>query len=243
MVGETNDGTLCANNDRPADKTTLDAAMAAACKDFSEGDVGAGKGTVCFGLKGGIGSASRLMEIGDRTFTLGVLVQTNFGCVEHLRLDGLPVGRAVVDLIREEAEAKAKEITGQDDIGSIMIIVGTDLPVSELQLTRILRRATVGLARTGSFVGHGSGDVVIGFTTANRRVENPPIRSVEIISDGKMETAFNAVAECVEEAIYNSMAAADTVTGFNGKDAVTVRALNEFLPEAITRARAVAGGR
>ena len=240
VVGETNDGTLCANNDRPADKTHLDAAVAAACKDFSEGDVGAGKGTVCFGLKGGIGSASRVMEAGDRTFTMGVLVQTNFGCVEHLRVDGLPVGRAVADMIREENEAK--EITGQDDIGSIMIIVGTDLPVSELQLGRILRRATVGLARAGSFVGHGSGDVVIGFTTANRRMEDPPIRTVEVISDGRMETAFNAVAECVEEAIYNSMISADTVTGFNGKDPVTVRALNEFLPEALNRARAMAGG-
>lgn len=243
VVGETNDGTLCANNDRPADKTHLDAAVASACADFAEGDVGAGKGTVCMGLKGGIGSASRVMEIGDRHFTLGVLVQTNFGCVEHLRLDGLPVGRAVVELIREEDVRRAQAITGQDDIGSIMIIVATDLPLSELQLGRILRRAAVGLSRVGSYVGHGSGDVVIGFTTANRRVEDAPIRTVEMISDSKIEIAFTAVAECVEEAICNSMIAADTVTGFNGKEAVTVRALNEFLPDALTRARAYAGGR
>lgn len=241
VVGETNDGILSANNDRPADKTHLDTAIAAACEDFSEGDVGAGKGTICFGLKGGIGSASRVMEIGDRTFTMGALVQTNFGCVENLRIDGLPVGRAVVDLIREEEEAKA--MTGQDDIGSIMIVVGTDLPVSELQLGRILRRATVGLSRTGSFVGHGSGDVVIGFTTANRREGNEDIRTVEMVSNGRLEIAFNAVAECVEEAIYNSMTAADTVTGFNGKDVVTLRALNEFLPDALARARALAGER
>jgi D-aminopeptidase len=183
------------------------------------------------------------MEIGDRTFTMGVLVQTNFGCVEKLRIDGLPAGQAVVDMLREEEEAKAKAMTGQDDIGSIMIIVGTDLPVSELQLGRILRRATVGLSRTGSFVGHGSGDVVIGFSTANRREGNEAIRTVEMVSNGRLETAFNAVAECVEEAIYNSMIAADTVTGFNGKDVVTLRALNEFLPEALDRARALAGGR
>ena len=242
VVGETNDGTLCCNHDRPADKTHLDAAVAAACRDFAEGDVGAGKGTVCFGLKGGIGSASRIMEIGERTFTLGVLVQTNFGCVENLRVDGLPVGRAVVECIREEAEAKAKAMTGQDDIGSIMMVVGTDLPVSELQLSRILRRATVGLSRTGSFVGHGSGDVVIGFTTANRRGGDEAIRTVEMVSNGRLETAFNAVAECVEEAIYNSMIAADTVTGFNGKDTVTVRALNEFLPGALSRAKTMAAG-
>lgn len=243
VVGETNDGTLSCNNDRPADKTHLDAAIASACKDFSEGDVGAGKGTICFGLKGGIGSASRVMEIGGRTFTMGALVQTNFGCVENLRIDGLPVGEAVVDMIREEEEARAKAMTGQDDIGSIMIIVGTDLPVSELQLTRILRRATVGLARTGSFIGHGSGDVVIGFSTANRREGSEDIRTVETVSNGRLEVAFTAVAECVEEAIYNSMIAADTVTGFNGRDTVTVRALNEFLPEALTRARAMAGGK
>ena len=241
VVGETNDGTLSCNNDRPADKTHLDAAIASACKDFSEGDVGAGKGTICFGLKGGIGSASRVMEIGGRTFTMGALVQTNFGCVENLRIDGLPVGEAVVDMIREEEEARAKAMTGQDDIGSIMIIVGTDLPVSELQLTRILRRATVGLARTGSYIGHGSGDVVIGFSTANRREGNEDIRTVETVSNGRLEVAFNAVAECVEEAIYNSMIAADTVTGYNGKDTVTVRALNEFLPEALHRARRAAG--
>ena len=257
VVGETNDGTLSCNHDRPAGKNHLDAAIAAACRDFAEGDVGAGKGTVCFGLKGGIGSASRVLEVGDRTCTLGVLVQTNFGCVENLRMDGLPVGRAVVSYLEQErataektagksaADGSAAEgtaITGQDDIGSIMIIVGTDLPVSELQLGRILRRATVGLARTGSFVGHGSGDVVIGFTTANRRGGEEAIRTVEVMSDGRLETAFTAVAECVEEAIYNSMIAADTVTGFNGKETVTVRALNEFIRGALPRARAMAAG-
>ena len=247
VVGETNDGTLSANHDRPAGKCHLDEAVAAAGRDFPEGDVGAGKGTVCMGLKGGIGSASRVMSLGERTCTLGVLVQTNFGCVEHLRLDGLPVGRAIVDMMEEEASAATAQaaagqaVTGQDDIGSVMIIVGTDLPVSELQLSRILRRAVVGLSRVGSYVGHGSGDVVIGFTTANRRGESGLTRTVEILNDGRLETAFRAVAECVEEAVYNSMIAADRVTGFNGHESVTVRALNEFLPEALNRARPMAG--
>ena len=240
------------------------AAIAAACRDFAEGDVGAGKGTVCFGLKGGIGSASRVLEVGDRTCTLGVLVQTNFGCVENLRMDGLPVGRAVVSYLEQErataekaagksaadesasdgSAAEGTAITGQDDIGSIMIIVGTDLPVSELQLGRIPRRATVGLARTGSHIGHGSGDVVIGFTTANRRGDDRggEIRRIEILNDGKLENAFRAVAECTEEAIYNSMVAADTVTGLNSREErKTVRALNEFWPEALRRAIADCG--
>ncbi len=241
IVGETNDGTLSAGMDRPAGKEQLDAAMAAASDDFAEGDVGAGKGTVCHGLKGGIGSASRVMSIGGETFTIGVLVQTNYGGIEDLRLDGLPVGRAVLDMIAEEqkaaAEKSADPVEGQDDIGSIMIIVGTDLPVSELQLGRILRRATVGLARMGSHIGHGSGDVVIGFTTANRRGEDGAIRSVRQLSDDCIEAPFRAAAECVEEAIANSIVAADRVTGFDGENAVTVRALSEFLPEAIERAR------
>lgn len=251
VVGETNDGTLSANNDRPAHKEHFDLALSCATKDFPEGDVGAGKGTVCFGLKGGIGSASRVLELEGRHFTMGALVQTNFGCLEQLRLLGLPLGRAVLEQLHEEKARQALEqaqahvptetggIEGQDDIGSIMIVVGTDLPVSELQLTRILRRATVGLARTGSFVGHGSGDVVIGFTVANRRGGDRVFRTVEQISDTQLETAFHAVAECVEEGIYNSLLAAHTVTGFNGREEVVARALGDFLPEALTRARAM----
>ena len=96
--------------------------------------------TICFGLKGGIGSASRVMEIGGRTFTMGALVQTNFGCVENLRIDGLPVGQAVVDMIREEAEAKAKAMTGQDDIGSIMIVVGVALETTQQIESQMMMR-------------------------------------------------------------------------------------------------------
>ncbi len=239
VVGETNDGTLSAGADRPAEAEHLQQAIDAASDDFSEGDVGAGKGTICHGLKGGIGSASRVMDIGEESYTLGVLVQTNYGGIEELRLDGLPVGRAVLDMIAaEHSAAEGDPVEGQDDIGSIMIVVGTDLPVSELQLGRILRRATVGLARMGSHIGHGSGDVVIGFTTANRREAQPaPVRTVRVLSDDRLEIAFRAVAECVEEAIADSIIAADRVVGFDGENTVTVRALSEFLPEAIHRAR------
>ncbi len=249
VVGETNDGTLSAGMDRPAGEAHLRAAIAEAERlyraddeTFAQGDVGAGKGTVCHGLKGGIGSASRQMDIGGHTYTLGVLVQTNYGCIEELRLDGLPVGRAVLDMIAEEQAAvetaAAAPVEGQDDIGSIMIIVATDLPLSELQLGRVLRRATVGLARMGSHIGHGSGDVVIGFTTARRRMEDDiPVCSVKVLRDDLIERPFRAVCECVEEAIANSLVAADRVTGFDGENHVTVRALSEFLPEAIDRAR------
>ena len=234
VVGETNDGTLSYGAVRPTDEAEVLEAIKNASDDFAEGDVGAGKGTVCFGLKGGIGSASRVIEIDDNKYTVGALVQTNFGCIEDLSIDGLKVGAEIVKMMEEE---KARAITGQDDIGSIMIVIGTDLPVSELQLKRILKRATVGLARTGSYIGHGSGDVVIGFSTANRRGGDENIRTLTAISDGQIDKAFRAVAESVEEAIYNSMVAADRVVGFNGKETVTVRALNEFLPEAIERAK------
>ncbi len=239
IVGETNDGTLSAGADRPAGEVHFRKALAAASEDFAEGDVGAGKGTICHGLKGGIGSASRRMDMGEETYTLGVLVQSNYGCVEELRLDGLPVGRAVLDMMAAESarDAAAHPSVGKDDIGSIMIIVGTDLPLSELQLGRVLRRTTVGLARMGSHIGHGSGDVVIGFTTANRHKDAGDTHTVTILNDGHIETAFRAVAECVEEAIANSLVAADRVVGFDGDKTVTVRALSEFLPEAIERAR------
>lgn len=251
VVGETNDSTLSDNSDRPLNEEHLRAAVAAANADFPEGDVGAGKGTVCMGLKGGIGSASRVLDPGgDRHYTLGVLVQSNFGCIEDLRIDGLPVGRAVIDMLTEETAAAPQTVTGQDDIGSIMIVVGTDLPLSELQLERVLRHAVVGLARTGSHIGHGSGDVVIGFTTANRHGGGGVFRPMQALHDDRLDIAFRAVAECVEEAIYNSLMAADRVTAeqalCNGGAApVTVRALGEFLPEALERARRMAstGGR
>ncbi len=249
VVGETNDGTLSVGADRPADETHLRAAIAEAERlwwaedeTFAQGDVGAGKGTVCHGLKGGIGSSSRVMELGGQTYTLGVLVQTNYGCIEELRLDGLPVGRAVLDIIEEEhTAAQGSPVEGQDDIGSIMIVVGTNLPLSELQLGRVLRRATVGLARMGSHIGHGSGDVVIGFTNRNRILTEGdiPVRNYKALRDDLMELPFRAVAECVEEAIANSLIAADRVVGFDGDHSVTVRALSEFLPEAIDRARAM----
>jgi len=184
----------------------------------AEGDVGAGKGTSCFGLKGGIGSASRMVSFDGRDYTVGVLVQSNFGRTADLRIAGQPVGKRIAAKIREEQ--------AQTDKGSIMIVLGTDIPLSELQLGRVLRRAAVGLARTGSVIGHGSGDVVIGFTTANRyRRDDGPFRTVQVLNERHMDAVFRAAAESVEEAVLNSMTAADRV----GER----RSLNEFLPECL----------
>lgn len=218
VVGETNDCGLNDISDRLLGEAEVYAAIRDACEDFDEGDVGAGRGTSCFGLKGGIGSSSRVLTLDGKMYTVGALVQSNFGRTADLMIGGRPVGERIAAKLREEQ--------AQTDKGSIMIVLGTDVPLSELQLGRILRRAAVGLARTGSFIGHGSGDVVIGFTTANRyRRDDGSFRTVQAVNDRHMDALFRAAAESVEEAVLNSMTAADRVGDR--------RSLNEFLPECL----------
>lgn len=218
VVGETNDSGLNDISDRPIGEAEVYAAIENACGDFDEGDVGAGRGTSCFGLKGGIGSSSRLLTLDGKTYTVGALVQSNFGRTADLMIGGRPVGERIAAKLREEQASIDK--------GSIMIVLGTDVPLSEMQLGRVLRRAAVGLARTGSFIGHGSGDVVIGFTTANRhRRDDGPFRTMQAVNDRHMDALFRAAAESVEEAVLNSMTAADRVGNR--------RSVNEFLPECL----------
>ncbi len=209
VVGECNDSVLNRIQDRPVGTEEVRRAVKAAEMDFKEGAVGAGCGTVCFGLKGGIGSASRMFEIGGETYTLGALVQSNFGSTEDLMINGKPVGKEIVSLTEPAVL----------DRGSIMVIVATDLPVSDRQLKRILKRAGAGLSRTGSFMGHGSGDIVIGFTTANRIPEKmeKELLTLRILKEEALETAFRAAAEATEEAVLNSLAMAETMTGYRGK--------------------------
>ena len=163
VVGECNDGRLSHIALRPVKQQHVLSAITSAGTGVEEGAVGAGAGTICFGLKGGIGTASRMFSIGDKTYTLGVLVQSNFGSTEDLTICGQPIGRQVLPLLEKKKYAPTKV-----DAGSIMMIVATDLPLSSRQLYRVIRRCGVGLARTGSYLGHGSGEVMIGFTTANR---------------------------------------------------------------------------
>ena len=171
--------------------------------------MGAGKGTICFGFKGGIGSASRQFEIDGKTYTLGVLVQSNFGKTSDLTVNGFPLG--------EKVDAEINPAT--EDKGSIMSIIATDLPVSSRQLHRILKRAGIGLGRTGSHVGHGSGDVMIGFSTAHKIPHDTEesFQEFSFINEGKLSNAFYAVIEAEEEAVLNSMIAADTVVGYTGE--------------------------
>lgn len=210
VVCECNDGYL--NDIRGMHVTEEDVryAIEHAAEDFEEGAVGAGTGMSCYGLKGGIGSASRIIDLSEKNYTVGALVLTNMGCLEDFRLDGKPLGR----LIREREE----ENTQERDRGSVIMILATDIPLTERQLKRIAKRAVVGLTRTGTSLGHGSGDIVIAFTTANKIThENAKgIYNVKMVHEELLDKVFQASAEAVEEAILNSMVAADTTIGRNG---------------------------
>lgn len=209
VVGEVNDFPLNDVEERCLGEKELREAIKNAKVDFEEGSVGAGKGTVCMGLKGGIGSSSRLTLIDGKFYTIGVLVQTNFGGVNDLIIDGKKIGEELKDKIEQIDASK----------GSIMIVVATDLPVTERQLKRILKRTEVGLVRTGSTIGNKSGDVVIGFTTANRinKLDNIHFRNYKAVSEDKLDYVFKMVAEATEEAILNSLSTAKTTSYKNGK--------------------------
>lgn len=232
VVGETNDSVLNRVEDRPLGEAHLQEALANAALDFDEGDVGAGKGTRCMSLKGGIGSASRTFSLDGQTYTVGALVQSNFGRLPDLRIDGYPAGQ-VIARMQEQASDRASGETR--DWGSCMIILGTDVPLSQAQLTRVLRRAEVGLVRVGSYIGHGSGDVVLGFTTANRIPHDAGVLIPQVILHNDcMDQVFRAAAESVEEALLNSLCTADSVDGYlNGETPIHVPSLAEYLPVCI----------
>jgi D-aminopeptidase len=212
VVGETNDGyVLNAIRSRPIAERDVRAALEGARSGpVAEGSVGAGTGTVAFGWKGGIGTSSRRVTIGDSTWTVGVLVQSNFG--GDLLVLGVPVGRALGrDGVHTAADSQGAK-------GSIMIVVATDAPLSDRNLRRLAARALVGLARTGSSMGNGSGDYVIAFSThpgVRRRFGAARLATTELGNDG-MTGLFQGAAEATEEAIYNSLFTATTVTAKGG---------------------------
>lgn len=207
VVGECNDGTLNDIRGLHVTEAHVREAIDACADTFAEGAVGAGTGMCCLGFKGGIGSASRVVSVGGDQYTVGALVLANFGGSGRLTVDGRHVGR---ELPGEVKEAKDK--------GSIIMIVATDAPLSERQLGRVARRAGVGLARTGSYMGNGSGDVAIAFTTANRvpHVSPVAVQTYATICDGFIDPIFDMTAEAVEEAIVSALWHADTTTGKGG---------------------------
>ena len=217
VVCECNDGSLNDIRHRAVGEKEVFAAIENADVSFTQGDVGAGKGMTCHDLKGGIGSASRIVEIGEERFTLGVLTLCNHGSLRDLTIGGDGIGERI----------ERQLMADTPDKGSCIMVLATDLPVTSRQLGRIIRRCAVGLARLGSYTGHGSGEVMVGFSTANRMPEvDCGMCRFRCIHEEQIDKAFRAAAEATEEAVLNAMINADTVTGYSGK---IRRSLKEFL--------------
>lgn len=217
VVCECNDSELSDIQKRAVNKAHLLSAISRAGADFAQGDVGAGKGTICCGVKGGIGSASRMVTLDGNPYHIGVLVQSNFGSTADLVFCGKHIGPALA--------ARMKEAAAPTDKGSIIIALATDIPLSHRQLGRVLRRCGLGLAHAGSFGGHGSGDIVVGFTTAGPAPTESQLVPTTILNENAIDPVFRAAAEATEEAILHSMLAAGPVTGYRGN---TVPALGQF---------------
>ena len=241
VVGETNDGGLNDIRNRPIDPEHVRAALnGASAGPVEEGAVGAGTGTSAFGWKGGIGTSSRVLPESLGGYTVGVLVQSNFGGI--LQIAGAPVGRelgrysfrAQVEGEGNEAgqgDDRSEERTGESQ-GSIMMVVATDAPLSERNLERLARRAMMGLSRTGSYASNGSGDYVISFSTApgTRRRPGDEVRTIEDLANDHVSALFQATVESTEEAIYNSMFRAETVSSrFGTREALPIDATLEVL--------------
>ncbi len=213
VVGETNDGYL--NDIRSMNispEEIIQTIQNAESGLVAEGNVGAGTGTVCFGWKGGIGTSSRKLPESLGGYTVGVLVQTNFG--GNLQIAGVPVGEKLGKYLFEDALEKSD--------GSCMIVVATDAPVLERNLERLAQRAMMGLAKTGGIASNGSGDYVIAFSTAEglRIPHNQSalaLQKAEFLQNGDMTSLFLAVIEATEEAIINSLFAAETMKGKDGR--------------------------
>ena len=187
IVCECNDSRINDIRQRPVGEKEVFAAIENASVVFEQGAVGAGRGTVCYGLKGGIGSSSRVFSLDGTAYTVGILVQSNYGAAR----DFVP-------------EALQNEV-GTSDQGSIILIVATDLPLSSRQLRRMIKRASVGMARLGSYIGHGSGEIVIGFTTSVPEESGDSFLCQKILKEELLDIPFRAVGECAEEAILQSM--------------------------------------
>lgn len=212
VVAETWDGYLNdINGFHVKDSDVFAAITSARSGPVPEGSVGGGTGMVCYGFKGGDGTASRVLSSNEGGYTVGVLVQCNCGRRPQLTIAGLPVGKAM------PLAARASRERPDEDVGSIIIVVATDAPLLPTQLKRLARRATMGLARTGSTSGNSSGDIFIAFSTANPGADKEPgPNTVQTVSNERISPLFQATVEATEEAIVNAMVAARTMTGIDG---------------------------
>jgi len=223
VVGETWDGTLNDVRGQHVKKEHVFAAIDAA-KDGGvvEGNVGGGTGMICYGFKGGIGTSSRRVPESAGSYTVGVLVQANFGRRPELTVAGVPVGREIADLTPEiNRDGGAAGDINVDHEGSVIVVVATDAPLSSRQLERLAARASLGLARTGSTSGNTSGDIFIAFSTGNTVPQSSDSRTLSATfvspeSTATLNPLFQAVVEATEESVLNALMKAETMTGING---------------------------
>jgi L-aminopeptidase/D-esterase-like protein len=220
VVAETYDGFL---NDiygfHVKEKHVLEAINNAKNGKVPEGNVGGGTGMMCLGFKGGIGTSSRVVTLKDSTYTLGVLVQSNFGGKNNLNIAGVHVGRELKDTLNYKFNAPPKSRRQEGD-GSIIVIVATDAPLLPHQLKRIAHRVTIGMGLVGGRGSNGSGDIYLAFSTANENAFNrDETVAVQTFPNDRITPLFEATVQAVEESIINAMVAAETMEGINGNTA------------------------
>lgn len=213
VVAETYDGGLNdINGFHVKEKHVFEALESAQAGPVREGNVGGGTGMICHGFKGGIGTASRKLDENRGGYTVGVLVQCNYGSRRQLRIAGVPVGREITE-----------DLIGSRERGSIIIVIATDAPLLPHQLKRLARRASLGLARNGSISGNGSGDIFIAFSTANPgAAKRTGIVSLTMLPNNRISRLFAATVEATEEAIINALVAAETMTGVNNRKVIAL---------------------
>jgi D-aminopeptidase len=212
VVAETHDGWLSDAETFPVTEAMAHEALERARGGpVAEGSVGGGTGMICHEFKGGIGTSSRMVAEAGERFTVGVLVQANYGARDLLRIDGVPVGREI------DHDVVPGHRAPFNADGSIIVILATDAPLLPIQCQRLARRATTGLAWAGGIGANGSGDIFLAFSTGNRVKNDAPHADVRMLGAERMTLLFRAAAEATEEAIVNALTAAETMTGFQGR--------------------------
>jgi L-aminopeptidase/D-esterase-like protein len=221
VVAETDDSTLNdMNGMHVKERHVFDALDSARSGPVPEGNVGGGTGMICYGFKGGIGTSSRRLDAKAGGYTVGVLVQANFGRRNQLRIAGVPVGQELSDA------APVSPVPGNDwrgDAGSIIVVVATDAPLLPHQLERLARRVPLGLARTGSTAGNGSGDIFIAFSTANHGAYKASgLAELTMVSNEQVNPLFDATVQATEESVVNALVGAETMVGIDNTRVVAL---------------------
>jgi D-aminopeptidase len=217
IITECNDGPLNDIRGLHVTENHIFESINNASDNFVEGAVGAGTGMTCLGLKGGIGSSSRIVKLDNKEYTIGALVMSNFGVDGDLMIAGENVGDRI-----------SKKEYIEEEKGSIIIIIATDIPLNERQLRRLAKRSAIGIGRTGSYMGNGSGDICIAFTTANnvKHYSEVDIIDMKMVCDASLDIVFRGAIEAIEESVISSLYHAETTVGINGN---TAKSLKEYL--------------